>query len=90
MLNVHRDTLIKFIRIGEKGVRAQELCESRGGRPGFPVPSKPTVSVDDGKATLSQMVRLGEGREIIYLSLHCLYQNDPCIKVGSDENRFNV
>ena len=27
-------------------VRAQELCESRGGRPGLPVPNKPTVSVD--------------------------------------------
>ena len=25
---------------------AQELCESRGGRPGLSVPSKPTVSVD--------------------------------------------
>ena len=27
-------------------VRAQEVCESRGGRPGLPVPNKPTVSVD--------------------------------------------
>ena len=26
--------------------RAQELCESRGGRPGLPDPNKPTVSVD--------------------------------------------
>ena len=26
--------------------RVQELCESRGGRPGLPVPNKPTVSVD--------------------------------------------
>ena len=26
--------------------RAQELCESRGGRPGLPVPNNPTVSVD--------------------------------------------
>ena len=25
--------------------RAQELCEGRGGRPGLPVPNKPTVSV---------------------------------------------
>ena len=25
---------------------AQELCESRGGRPRLPVPDKPTVSVD--------------------------------------------
>ena len=28
--------------------------------------------------------------EIIYLSLHCHHQNDFCIKVGSDESRFNV
>ena len=25
---------------------ARELCESRGGRPGLPVPNKPAVSVD--------------------------------------------
>ena len=29
-------------------------------------------------------------REIIYLSLHCHHQNDYCIKMGSDENHFNV
>ena len=29
-------------------------------------------------------------REIIYLSVHCHHQNDSCIKVGSDESRFNV
>ena len=28
--------------------------------------------------------------EIIDLSLHCHHQNDFCIKVGSDESRFNV
>ena len=32
----------------------------------------------------------GGKREIIYLSLHCHHQNDSCIKVGSDESRFNV
>ena len=26
----------------------------------------------------------------IYLSLHCRHQNDSCIKMGSDESRFNV
>ena len=31
-----------------------------------------------------------EKREIIYLSLHCLHQNDSCIKIGSDESHFNV
>ena len=31
----------------------------------------------------------GKG-EIIYLSLHCHRLNDSCIKVGSDENHFNV
>ena len=31
-----------------------------------------------------------EEREIIYISLHCHHQNDSCIKMGSDENHFNV
>ena len=26
----------------------------------------------------------------MYLSLHCHQQNDFCIKMGSDESRFNV
>ena len=30
------------------------------------------------------------GKEITYLSLHCQHQNDSCIKMGSDENDFNV
>ena len=34
-------------------------------------------------------MEVGE-REIIYLSLHCHHQNDFCIKMGSDERRFNV
>ena len=29
-------------------------------------------------------------REIVYLLLYCHYQNDFCIKMGSDENHFNV
>ena len=29
-------------------------------------------------------------REIIYLSLHCHYQNDSCIKMDSDQSHFNV
>ena len=32
----------------------------------------------------------GGEREIIYLSLHCLHQNDSCIKMGCDESHFNV
>ena len=28
--------------------------------------------------------------EIIHLSLHCHHYTDSCIKVGSDESRFNV
>ena len=31
-----------------------------------------------------------EKRKIIYISLHCQHQNDSCIKMGSDENHFNV
>ena len=34
------------VEVAVRGSRAQELCESRGGRPGLPVPNKPTVSVD--------------------------------------------
>ena len=34
-------------------------------------------------------MELGE-REIIYLSLHCHYHNDSCIKMGSDESHFKV
>ena len=33
--------------------------------------------------------RLGK-REFRYLSLHYHHQNDSCIKMGSDESRFNV
>ena len=29
-------------------------------------------------------------REVIHLSLHSHRQNDPCIKMGSDESHFNV
>ena len=32
----------------------------------------------------------GGKRESIYLSPHCHQQNDFCIKMGSDENHFNV
>ena len=36
---------------------------------------------------------LGTGRRgggVIYLSVYCHYQNDSCIKMGSDESHFNV
>ena len=32
----------------------------------------------------------GRGRGRLYLMLHCHHQNDFCIKMGSDESRFNV
>ena len=35
-------------------------------------------------------MEVGWEREIIYLSLRRHYQDDSCIKVGSDESRFNV
>ena len=35
-------------------------------------------------------MEVGGEREIIYLSLHCHHQHDSCIKMGSDESRFNV
>ena len=40
---------------------ARELCESPGGRPGLPVPNKPTVSVDV-KQHLNQQQSYGLGR----------------------------
>ena len=48
--------------------------------------------IRDGKGG-GERVWIGGGgveREIIYLSLHCHRQNDFWIKVGSDENHFNV
>ena len=35
-------------------------------------------------------MEVGEREIIIYLSLHCHHQDDFCIKMGSDENHFNV
>ena len=37
-----------------QGFRAQELCESRGGRPGLPVPNKPDGFSCGRKATLKR------------------------------------
>ena len=35
-------------------------------------------------------VRRRGKRDNIYQSLHCHYQNDFCIEMGSDESHFNV
>ena len=35
-------------------------------------------------------MEVGKEGGYIYLSLHCHHQNDSCIKMGSDESRFNV
>ena len=43
----------------------------------------------DGEKEMGVWTWGGEG-ESIYLSLHCHHQKDSCIKVGSDESRFNV
>ena len=45
--------------------------------------------IRDGEKVGKGVWRLGK-REIIYLSLHCHHQNDSCIKMVSDESRFNV
>ena len=64
--------LITGLKIG-----AQELCESRGGRPGLPVPNKPhgfcgrkaTLNQKMGsKHQLSNMLTLGEGIVVWYSS----------------------
>ena len=35
-------------------------------------------------------MQVGGEVDYIYLSLLCHHQNDSCIKMGSDENHFNV
>ena len=45
--------------------------------------------IRDGEKGGKGAWRWGE-REIIYLSLQCHHQKDSCIKMGSDESRFNV
>ena len=44
----HASASVRTLRIPNTGSHtgAQELCQSRGGRPGLPVPNKPTVSAD--------------------------------------------
>ena len=53
--------------------RAQELCGSRGGRPGLPVPNTP-YSFRGRKATLNEPPdtnrRLRFGSESLHLNLH--------------------
>ena len=46
--------------------------------------------IRDGEKGDRKGVWRGGERESIYLSLHCLHQNDFCIKMGSDESHFNV
>ena len=48
-MKVEVDVIISLV-VSVDVKRAQELCESRGGRPGLPVPNKPTVSVDVNRA----------------------------------------
>ena len=51
-----------------------------------------TRLIRDGEKGGKGVWRWGK-REInntIYLSLHCHHQNDSCVKMGSDESRFNV
>ena len=45
--------------------------------------------ISDGEKEGEGVCRWGK-REITYLSLHCHRQNDFCIKMGSDESRFNI
>ena len=48
-----------------------------------------TRLIRDGEEGGKGVWRGVEG-EIIYLSLRCHHQNDSCIKMGSNESRFNV
>ena len=51
--------------------------------------TEPIRLIRDGEKRGKKVWRWGE-REIIYQSLLCHHQNDHCIKMGSDESRFNV
>ena len=53
------------------------------------MPTETTRLIRDGEKGGEGVWRWGK-REITYLSLHCHHQNDSCIKMGSDESRFNV
>ena len=59
---------ITSIRPARMMVRAQELCESRGGRPGLPVPNKPTVSVDVKQHFNQQMMGQKGGKKCVLSS----------------------
>ena len=66
--------------------RAQELCESRGGRPGFPSFNKPTVSVDLKRHSTNYM--LGEqgsrGRTPAFALVQVLIINHTSDKTHGD------
>ena len=49
-----------------------------------------TRLIRDGEKGGKGVVEVGKEGDYIYLLLHCHYQNDSCIKVGSDESHFNV
>ena len=55
----------------------------------FNVHRKTMRRIRDGEKGGKGVWRWGK-RESTYLSLHCHHQNDFCIKMGSDESRFNV
>ena len=66
--------------------RAQELCESRGGRPGLPSLNKPTVSVDVKQHSANYM--LGEqgsiGRTPAFALVQVVFINHTSEKTHGD------
>ena len=48
------------------------------------------IGGDRGGDSFKSCLQIANEREIIYLPLHCHYQNDSYIKMGSDESHFNV
>ena len=69
----------------ETCVRAQELCESRGGRPGLPVPNSP-YDLCGRKATLNDRLSLSEPRSREKVEVAVLGSPSPIVLMTSVES----
>ena len=78
---------VRLIRDGEKGAGGgMEVSKET-----WCLTSTETIRlIRDGEKVGEEGMEVGEEGEIIHLSLLCHHQNDSCIKMCSDESRFNV
>ena len=75
----------------EEGEEGDIVTRRRGKRETIP---NATLSPDDGGRGRPYITiychQEGGERGRLYLTLLCHHQNDPCVKMGSHESRFNV